>query len=465
MTTTLLATLTDLLGPDAVLTGDDAQGHLTDWSGRFTGAALAVVRPASTQQVADVVRACVAAAVAVVPQGGLTGLVGGAVPAPGTDAVVVSLTRMRRIRELDAVAGTVVADAGVVLADLREAVDAAGWQFPISLGSEGTATIGGIVSTNAGGTAVLRHGMTRDLVLGLEVVLPDGRTWHGLRTLRKDNTGYDLKQLFVGAEGTLGIVTAAALRLVPATPHRATALVALPDIASAVDLLTILRTHAGDRVTAWEVMSHTAFDLVLTHLPGARSPFDRAHAWYGLVEIAGTEVSVTDQLEAALGEAMEGPATDAVVASAGAQTDRLWALREGISEAQRVEGLSIKHDVTLPIDALADFVEVTALRLDEALPGVRLVTYGHIGDGNLHHNLSGPPGDDGALREHAAQLTAVVYDEVTARGGSISAEHGVGVLKREAVARTKDPVEIDLMRTVKRALDPQGMCNPGKVIV
>lgn len=464
MTTPLLATLTDLLGPDAVLTGTDAQGHLTDWSGRFTGSALAVVRPASTQQVADVVQACAAAEVAIVPQGGLTGLVGGAVPAPGADAVVLSLTRMRRVRELDAVAGTVTAEAGVVLADLREAAAAAGWEFPISLGSEGTATVGGIVSTNAGGTTVLRHGMTRDLVLGLEVVLPDGRVWHGLRTLRKDNTGYDLKQLFVGAEGTLGVVTAAALRLVPQAPHRATALVGLPDIASAVDLLAILRAQAGDRVTAWEVMSHTAFDLVLTHLPGARSPFGRSHAWYGLVEIAGTEASVMDQLEAALGEAFGGPVTDAVVASPGAQTDRLWSLREGISEAQRVEGLSVKHDVTLPIDALADFVEVTARRLDAALPGVRLVTYGHVGDGNLHHNLSGPPGDDAALREHAAELTEIVYEEVLGRAGSISAEHGVGVLKREAVARAKDPVEVDLMRTVKQALDPRGLCNPGKVI-
>lgn len=453
------------VGDRWVLTGAAMAGYLTDWSGRFTGDALAVVRPSSTAEVAAVVRTCAEAGVPVVPQGGHTGLVGGGTPPVDGSAVVLSLTRMRTVRELDPAAGTVTVEAGVVLADLHERLAPHGRAFPVSLGSEGTATIGGLVSTNAGGTAVLRYGMTRDLVLGLEVVLPDGRVWDGLRALRKDNTGYDLTQLFVGAEGTLGVVTAAVLRLVPATPSRAVAIVALPSLDAAVRMLRLLQDRAGGELTAWEVMSRTALELVLTHVPGSRDPFAEAHEWYGLVEIAGAEGQgerVADVVESALGAAAdERLLADAVLAGGAGQREALWALREGISEAQKVEGPSVKHDVTLPIGELAAFAAAAADRVHGVLPGTRLVTYGHVGDGNLHYNLSAPPGEEAALRDLASELTAAVYAEVVARGGSISAEHGLGRLKRAAAAAAKSEVEVELMRTLKAALDPRGLMNPG----
>ena len=466
----LVDALVAALGPAAVLTDPaDAAAYLTDWTGSRTGEGV-VVRPASTDEVAEVVRLCAAADAAVVPQGGNTGLVGGSVPLPGRESVVLSLGRMRSVRSVDPVGDVAVVDAGVVLADLHAAAEKVGRIFPVWLGSEGSCTVGGIVSTNAGGTAVLRYGMTRDLVLGLEVVLPDGRVWDGLRTLRKDNTGYDLKQLFIGAEGTLGVVTGIAFRLLPGTPRRATAVVGLRSVEAAVGLLPVLREHAGEQLTAFEVMNDEALDLVVDHLPGARRPCAQ-RPWYGLVELAGASDDVERRLEDALGAGLTAGLLDdeIVIASNASQREGLWALREGISEAQQPPGLSVKHDVTLPTQTLGDFVEVTGRRLTERLPGVRLVTYGHVGDGNLHYNLSPPAGLTGSkgvggLRDAASALTEIVYEEVRRREGSISAEHGVGSAKREAVAAVKSDEELDLMRAVKAALDPAGTMNPGKVV-
>ncbi|MER7559278.1 FAD-binding oxidoreductase [Nocardioides sp. NPDC126508] len=454
------------LGESAVLTDPvEMAAYVTDWTGSFTGTALAVVRPASTSEVATAVRLCAAAGVGVVPQGGNTGLVGGGVPDSGGDQVVLSLGRMRRVRDVDPVADTLVVEAGTPLATVQEAAAAAGRLFPLSLGSEGSSTIGGTIATNAGGTAVLRYGMMRELVLGLEVVLPDGRVWDGLRPLRKDNTGYDLKQLFIGSEGTLGVVTAAVLRLLPATPRRATAFVALESVSAATALLPLLREHSGGQLTTWELLGRQAVDLVLAHLPGARDPFADRHEWYGLVELAGTSTDVDERLENALSAAAEqGLLLDAVIAGSPAQRESLWALREGVSEAQKSEGTTLKHDVTLPITALSRFVAEVGPALQDALPGLRLVTYGHIGDGNLHYNLSAPVGDDAALKREAPTLTRIVYDAVTALGGSISAEHGIGTLKRDAAAAYKTGVEVDLLRAVKQAIDPDGVMNPRKVL-
>jgi FAD/FMN-containing dehydrogenase len=463
---TLIDRLRDTLGEGAVLTDpSDTASYVADWTGRFRGSALAVVRPGDAGQVAAVVRLCAEAGVSVVPQGGNTGLAGGATPDGSGETVVVSLERMRRVRAVDPVADTITVEAGVVLQTLQDEARAAGRLFPLSLGSEGSCTVGGTIATNAGGTAVLRYGMMRELVLGLEVVLPDGRVWDGLRPLRKDNTGYDLKQLFVGAEGTLGIVTAAVLRLLPATPRRATALLALADVESAVALLPVLREHGGGLLTGWELLNRQAVDLVLEHLPGARDPFPEPHQWYGLVELAGTADDVDDRLTAALEAAADQELLlDAVVAGSPAQRAALWALREGVSEAQKSEGVSVKHDVTLPIADLPLFVAEAGPRLEELLPGLRLVTYGHVGDGNLHYNISAPVGRDGDLLAAAPDLSRAIYDAVAAGNGSISAEHGLGRAKAAAGASYKSAVEVDLMRTVKHALDPAGLMNPGVLL-
>ena len=467
MDTHLLERLRDLLGPAHVLTVDaDVAPYAVDWTGQHRGRVAAVLRPGTTDEVAGAVRACHEAGVAVVPQGGNTGLVAGGVPDGSGDQVVLSLTRLRRVRGVDPVAGTITVEAGVVLADVQAAARDAGRLFPLSLGSEGSCTIGGNLATNAGGTAVLRYGMTRELVLGLEVVLPDGRVWDGLRGLRKDNTGYDLTQLFVGSEGTLGVITAAVLRLLPPTPRRATAWAAVPDVATAVSLLGVVQRRTGVHLSTFELVSRTALDLVLTHLPGAVDPLAEPTDWAVLVELAGSaDEPLDDALEAALGEAVEaGLVADAAVAGSPAQRSALWALREGISEAQRSAGGSLKHDVTLPIAGLAAWVEEVGPALEAILPGVLLVTYGHVGDGNLHYNLSGPPGDDEALRSRAAELTTAIYDAVAAAGGSISAEHGLGRTKAAAAASYKSDVEVDLMRAVKRALDPAGLMNPGVLL-
>ena len=463
----LLDRLRAVVGPRHVLTGDaEVAPYLTDWTGRHRGRAAAVLRPGSTAEVSEVVRACHETGVAVVPQGGNTGLVAGGVPDGTGQQVVLSLGRLRTVRDVDPVAGTITVEAGVVLADVQAAAEGVGRLFPLSLGSEGSCTIGGNLATNAGGTAVLRYGMTRELVLGLEVVLPDGRVWDGLRGLRKDNTGYDLTQLFVGSEGTLGVITAAVLRLHPATPSRATAWVSVADVAAAVALLGVVQQRSGGHLSAFELVSRTALDLVLAHLPGAADPSPEPTPWAVLVELAGAPATDLDApLEEALAEAVEaGLVTDAAVAGSPAQRAALWSLREGISEAQRTEGAALKHDVTLPVADLARWVDATGPLVEGLLPGVRLVTYGHVGDGNLHYNLNAPPGDDAALAAHAAALTAAIHDSVAAAGGSISAEHGLGRTKAAAAAAYKSDVELDLMRAVKRALDPDGLMNPGVLL-
>ncbi|MGY1679209.1 FAD-binding oxidoreductase [Geodermatophilus sp. SYSU D01176] len=466
MTADLAARLRDVVGPAGIV--DDPAGFTTDWRGAYSGSAAAVVRPGSTEEVAAVVALCREAGVAVVPQGGNTGLCGGAVPDASGRQVVLSLTRMRRIRDLDAANQTVTVEAGVVLRELQDAAAAAGRLFPLSLGAEGSCTIGGNLATNAGGTGVLRYGSMRDLTLGLEVVLPDGRVWDGLRALRKDNTGYDLKQLFIGAEGTLGVITAAVLRLFPAVRSRATAWVALPDPQAAVDLIGVVRELAGDRLTAFELMSRQSVEFVLRHAVGARDPFGGAHPWYALVELSDTlpDAGLGAVVEAVLADAVErGVVADAVIASGSAQVAALWALREGISEAQNHEGPSLKHDVTVPVSAIPPFVAATDRALQQALPGVRTVTYGHVGDGNLHYNLSGPVGGDaGEFRSRADVLSRIVYDSTAAFDGSISAEHGLGQGKRDVIGDYKSALELELMRGVKQLVDPAGLMNPGKVL-
>ena len=467
--TEILAHLSEVVGDAGLVTEpDQLAGYLTDWRDAYRGRAATVVRPATTAEVAAVVTLCREARVALVPQGGNTGLCGGAVPDASGDQVVLSLTRLRRIREVDPANQTITVEAGVVLQQVQEAAAAVDRFFPLSLGAEGSCTIGGNLSTNAGGTGVLRYGTMRDLTLGLEVVLPDGRVWNGLQGLRKDNTGYDLKHLFVGAEGTLGVITAAVLKLYPALRNRATAWVALPSPQAAVDLLGILRTLGGDRVTTFEIMSRQSVDFVLEHVAGARDPFATPHSWYALVELGDTlaEAELGALLEDGLSQAFDrGLALDAVVADGSGQVAGLWTLREGISEAQNHEGPSLKHDVTVPVSSLAAFVERTDAALRAAVPGIRIVVYGHIGDGNLHYNLSGPVGGaDEVFRARADELARIVYDSTSTFDGSISAEHGLGQSKRDVMADYKDPVALDLMRAIKGLLDPAGLMNPGKVL-
>ena len=469
MSDELNARLRTIVGAANVLEAEaDMAPFLSDWRGRYHGRARAVVRPRDTAEVAAVVAACAQAGVAMVPQGGNTGLCGGATPLVDGAAVVISLARMNRIRALDADNDTLTVEAGCTLAAVQEAAQVAGRLFPLSLASEGSCLIGGNLSTNAGGVQVLRYGNTRELVLGLEVVLPDGRVWDGLRGLRKDNTGYDLKQLFIGAEGTLGIVTAAVLKLFPAIRSRATAWVAVPDPRAAVRLLGMLRAVCGERISAFEIVGRTALGLVLQHIPGARDPLAGAPAWSVLVELSDPDVDapLDAQLQAVLGEACaQGLAADAAVAASAAQAQALWALREDISEAQRIEGVSIKHDVSVPVSRIPEFLERAGAALAARWPDVRVVAFGHIGDGNLHYNLSKPAADDNAaFIARTAEVNRIVHDLVCELGGSISAEHGLGQLKREEVLRYKPALEMELMRRVKQAFDPAGLMNPGKVL-
>ena len=444
------------------------QSYLSDWRNAYRGKAALVVRPASTEQVAAVVRLCSAAGVALVPQGGNTGLCGGSIPDGSGTQVVLSLTRMTQIRDVDAGNETITVEAGVLLQRLQEAAAEAGRLFPLSLGAEGSCTVGGNLATNAGGTAVLRYGNMRDLVLGLEVVLPDGRIWNGLRGLRKDNTGYDLKHLFVGSEGTLGIITAAVLKLYPAVRSRTTAWVALPSPQAAVDLIGRMRALCGDRLTGFELMSRQSVEFVLRHVAGCSELFAEPHPWYVLIELSDTLVDapLAEMLESGLGEAFEqGEALDAVVASNEAQVAALWKLREGISEAQNHEGPSLKHDISVPVSGIPAFIAQADARLQQAFPGVRIIAYGHVGDGNLHYNISKPLGsEDAPFKAQAEAIMQLIYDVTAAFAGSISAEHGLGQAKREAARRYKDPLELELMRTLKNALDPAGLMNPGKLL-
>ncbi len=468
MSAAFLAQCRATVGDAQVLTGDDMARFLTDWRGRFTGRALAVLRPADTAEVAALVRHCVRHRVPVVPQGGNTGLVLGSVPDAGGQAVVLSLSRLNRIRAVDAVNDTLTADAGCLLQQVQQAAAEAGRLFPLSLASEGSCTIGGNLSTNAGGTAVLRYGNARELTLGLEVVTAQGEVWDGLRGLRKDNTGYDLRDLFIGAEGTLGIITAAVLKLFALPAARATALFALGSPRDALALLSVARQRCDAALTGFELFSDVCLQLVEKHAGTLRSPFAARHPQYVLVEIsdAESEAHAAALLESVAGLALErGLAADVVVAASLSQSAALWALREHISMAQAAEGKNIKHDIALPISRIADFVEQTDAELQRRFAGCRMVTFGHLGDGNLHYNVSAPAGanDDEFLRRQP-EVNLVVHDSVHRFGGSISAEHGLGALKRDEIRRYKSGTEMDMMMAIKRALDPLNLMNPGKVL-
>ncbi|MEC5400012.1 FAD-binding oxidoreductase [Uliginosibacterium sp. H1] len=465
----LLATLRDIVGEAHVLLdAHDRAPHEEDWRGRYRGRALCVVKPADTAGVAAVLGACHAAGVPVVPQGGNTGLVGGGVPHATGNEVVLSLSRLNRVLAVDADNLTMTVQAGCTLAAAQAAAAEAGFLFPLSLASEGSCQIGGNLATNAGGVHVLRYGNTRELTLGLEAVLPDGRVWDGLRGLRKDNTGYDLKHLFIGSEGTLGVITAAVLKLFPALHSRAVAWVALRDVAAAIELLRGLRTRCGERLTAFELVGREALGLVLQHIPGAQVPLSGGHDWHALVELADSDpgAPLDDLLQTALASAMEaGVVSDAALAASDTQRAALWALRENISEAQKREGFSIKHDVAVPVGRIPAFLHDTDAALKSAFPGLRIVTFGHVGDGNLHYNMSrAQRQDNDVFIAQTPAVNRIVHDRVAAHGGSISAEHGLGQLKREEVLRYKSAVEMDLMRAVKAALDPRGLMNPGKLL-
>ncbi len=465
----LIERLRGLLGAAAVLTEPaDTEPFLIDERGRYRGRAAAVVRPADAEAVAATVRLCAGRLVPIVPQGGNTGLCGAATPDESGRAIVLSLARLDRVRAVDPANYTVTVEAGVILADVQKAAAAADRLFPLSLGGEGTARIGGTLSTNAGGAGVLRYGNARDLVLGLEVVLPDGRIWDGLSTLRKDNTGYDLKHLFVGAEGTLGVITAAVLKLFPRPHALETALLAVENPAAAVALLARARAATGDRTTTFELMLRTPLELVFAHIPGARDPFETPHPCYALLELAAgaADDDIRTLTESFLAEAMEdGLVRDAVIAGSGAQAADFRKLRETIPEAQKHAGASIKHDVSVPVSRVADFMDEASRRVSERVPGLRVCAFGHVGDGNIHFNLSQPEGADGAaFMAREDELNGIVHDIVVAMRGSISAEHGIGQLKRAALVHYKPAVELDLMRRIKASLDPDGLMNPGKVL-
>jgi D-lactate dehydrogenase (cytochrome) len=464
----LCARLAEVVGAAHVLTDPaDTTPHATDWRKRWFGKALAVVKPATTAEVARVVKLCADTRTAIVPQGGNTGLCGGATPDASGHQIVLSLTRLNRIRAVDTVNNTLTAEAGCVLATLQQAADGADRLFPLSLAAEGSCVIGGNLSTNAGGVQVLRYGNTRDLTLGLEVVLPSGEVWDGLRGLRKDNTGYDLKQLFIGAEGTLGVITAAVLKLFPKPRAQATAFIALESVPDALKLLTHMQSRAGDRLTAFELMSDFCIRLVRKHYPTLPAPLAAPAPQYVLLELSDTQGEGVESLaESALAEAVEvGLARDAVLATSGAQVRQLWQLRENMSDAQALEGPNVKHDISIPISRIDEFVAACDARLARAFPGIRMVTFGHVGDGNLHYNAAHPEGGDpAAFLARADEINRIVHDTVAEHGGSISAEHGLGQYKRGEILRYKSAVEMGLMRTVKQAIDPLGIMNPGKVL-
>ena len=464
-----LAACRELLGAPYVLTdARDMAPFLTDWRDRFTGSALAVLRPGSVDQVAAVMRACSQWAIPVVPQGGNTGLVLGSIPDASGSAVVLSLARLNAIRQLDAVNRTITVDAGCILQTIQEAAANASCLFPLSLAAEGSCTIGGNLGTNAGGTAVLRYGNTRELCLGLEVVTPQGEVWSGLRGLRKDNTGYDLRDLYIGAEGTLGVITGAVMKLYPQPKASITALAALPSPGHALRLLGLMQDHCGASLTGFELMSQYCLQLVAEQFPQLPRPFAQQHGQYVLLELSSSqsEAHAIELLEASIGAALENELIeDAVVASSVAQSEGLWQLREHIPLAQAQAGKNIKHDISLPISCIADFVAVTDAALETAFPGCQLVCFGHLGDGNLHYNVAPPAGmTDRDFLANQDAINRIVHDQVHGFGGSISAEHGIGALKKADLAHYKSPLELQLMRAIKQALDPQNIMNPGKIL-
>ena len=455
---------------DTLTAADDVAPYITDTRARLAGSVAGVLRPRSVADVQRILAHAHATRTPVIPQGGNTGLVGaGLARSDGTgDEIVLSLNRLDTIREVDPASDTMTVEAGCILADVQRAADAADRLFPLSLGAEGSCRIGGNIGSNAGGTGVLAYGNTRDLVMGLEVVLPDGRLWNGLSKLRKDNTGYDLKNLFIGAEGTLGVVTAATLKLFPKPKGRAVAFVGLATPADALALLALAKGHAAGGLTGFELMSATAMEFTLRHTPGARPPLVGDHAWTVLLEVSSmrSEEDAAATVQTLLEEALErGAIEDATIAANGRQAADFWKLREDMSWAQRPEGASIKHDIALPIAAVPAFIEQADAAVQRVVSGARIANFGHLGDGNLHYNVSRPV--DWTDEQHFAREEAVhdaVYDLVAKHRGSISAEHGIGQIKRARLRAVKDPVALALMGTLKDAIDPHGIMNPGKVL-
>ncbi|HST36050.1 MAG TPA: FAD-binding oxidoreductase [Allosphingosinicella sp.] len=461
----LLDKLAVLLGPKGFTRADETLAPWTvDWRGRYRGAAAAMLSPATREEAAAIVRLCGAEGAALVPQGGNTSMVGGATPDASGEALLVSMRRLNRIRALDAAAGVAICEAGVILADLHERALAEGRRFPLTLGAKGSATIGGLVSTNAGGTQVLRFGPMRSLVLGIEAVLPDGNLFEGLKVLKKDNRGYDLRQLLIGAEGTLGLVTAASLRLVPAVGTRAVAWIGLDSAEAAMHLLRRLEASLGDAIESFELVPKSALDLVLEHIPGARPPLVRPAPWNVLVEAVSPGPTVA--LPAALAAAFEaGLVADAAIAASEAQAEQFWRLRDSISEAEKKDGPAAKHDISVAAEDMAAFMTDAAVQVEARFPGTRVNAFGHLGDGNVHFNVRAPLGESEAWVEGEGRaVSAFVHDLVTAAGGSISAEHGIGQMKLDELARLGDPARLAAMRAIKQALDPKNIMNPGKLV-
>jgi FAD/FMN-containing dehydrogenase len=467
--TDAFARLRTLLGPKGWL--DDAADFAPfekEERGLFKGKAAAVARPADTREVAEILKICNEARIGVVPQSGNTGLVGGGVPDPSGKQIVLSLARLDRLRALDTVNDTIAVEAGMILAEIQKRAAEVDRLFPLSLAAEGTCRIGGNLSTNAGGINVLRYGMARDLVLGLEVVLADGRVLDSMTGLRKDNTGYDLKQIFLGAEGTLGIVTAAVLKLFPAPREVETCLVALPDPKAAIELLGRAKSESGGNVQAFELTQRRLIDYVLAHIPGTSDPMAERHEWYALIEFAAGDIggALKTMVERLLERAMEdGLVLDAVLAASQQQRKALWKLRESMTEAQKPEGASIKHDVSVPVSSVPAFIAEATTLCERMVPGARVCAFGHAGDGNIHFNVSRPlDWQDAPFQALRHEMNGAVHAIVGRMRGSISAEHGVGILKRDDLPKYKDPTALALMRTLKTALDPNGILNPGKVV-
>ncbi|MES1989813.1 MAG: FAD-binding oxidoreductase [Pseudomonadota bacterium] len=465
-----IARLKAVVGPKGFIDSESGMAsYLVERRDLYQGRAALVLRPQSTAEVSAILKIAYETGTKIVPQGGNTGLVGGQIPDTSGDEIILSLTRMNRIGALDSLNNTLTVEAGVTLAAAQDAARAGGRLFPLSLASEGTAQIGGNLSTNAGGTAVLRYGNARDLVLGLEVVLANGDVWDGRKGLRKDNTGYDIKRLFMGSEGTLGIITGAVLKLFPLPKSVETAFVAVPDVASAVALLRRADAVSGGLVTGFELLPRIGIEFVLKHQAGAVDPLSAPSLWYVLMELSGGDAGeghLRGVMETLLEAGVEaGEITDAVIATSDTQRTKLWTMREGMSEVQRLEGGSIKHDVSVPVSRVAEFIERAVVAVRAVMTGVRPVPFGHVGDGNIHFNLSQPAGaDKAAFIARWDEMSAIVHGIVRELGGSVSAEHGVGQMKRDEIAATKSPVEMELMRAVKKALDPKGILNPGKVL-
>ncbi|MBI5119572.1 MAG: FAD-binding oxidoreductase [Rhodospirillales bacterium] len=465
--TSLVAALQQLIGTNHVLTDPaDMAPFLREERGTYESWALAVARPDTVEDVAAIVKACAQANVSIVPQGGNTGLVGGAVSRG--DQIILSLGRMNRLRAIDPANRALTVEAGCTLARIQTAAEEAGLHFPLSMASEGSCQIGGNLSTNAGGTAVLRYGNAKEFVLGLEVVLADGQIWNGLKALRKDNTGYDLKQLFLGSEGTLGIITAASLKMYAKPRETVTALLGIASPAAALRLLARLQDASGDQVTGFEMMARSSLDFVLRHIPGTQDPLSAAYPWYLLAEMttsradAGLEALMERELASAI---EEGLAEDGVIAASLSQREKLWKLRESIPEAQKHEGGSLKHDISVPISAIPEFLDRATRVVEALIPGIRPCPFGHVGDGNLHYNLTQPMGmDKQAYLANRERVSQTVHDIVQNLGGSFSAEHGVGLLKLPDMARYKSDVERDLLKRLKQAIDPGHLFNPGKVV-